>query len=173
MTARVSARKRRQMRNRPMIVTVDKEDFVVDVKREPSDAQTEAAVAEIHREDSVFIPTQICKGSYHRKNGNGTVLPITLFGVNKYTGGTLKTCMECRKANGRGSMTTPEIRKLPESSEIFGPPNPILIVGPVIVPQRWRITIVKRVEVEVSASDFLDAAAQAGDGEVVKVERLD
>jgi hypothetical protein len=38
---------------------------------------------------------------------------------------------------------------------------------------KWKVTIIKRTEVFVYAKDFLDAGAEAGEGEIVKVERID
>jgi len=38
---------------------------------------------------------------------------------------------------------------------------------------KWRVYIVKATEVIVYAKDYLDAGIEAGEGEVLRVERLD
>lgn len=158
-----------------MLVTVDKQDFVVSVKREASDAQTESAIREIHHAEQSLPTTQICKGPWHRKSGVGTVLPLSAFDYSERRHKLNSTCRECRvKSENSRNGRVPEFNPAkPEAIIVAEPPNPILIVGPVIVPQRWRITIIRKTEIEVLAADFLDAAAQAGEGEVLKVERLD
>jgi len=37
---------------------------------------------------------------------------------------------------------------------------------------KWRVTIIKEVVVEVEAHDYLDAGVNAGEGEVIRIERL-
>jgi len=38
---------------------------------------------------------------------------------------------------------------------------------------KWRVVIFRPVEVVVYAKDFLDAGAEAGEGDIIRIERLD
>lgn len=68
---------------------------------------------------------------------------------------------------------TAPLYDLVEAQRDVSPEAPIeaRLVASHSMPQ-WRVTIIKPTEVIVSAADYLDAGVAAGDGEVIKVERL-
>ena len=162
-----------------MIVKVDKEDWVVEVTREDSD------MAEIHRSEQVQPTTRLCKGPWHYKGGTGTMVDIREFSTNFRTHDLNKTCNACLKGSHQSKkQETPQtgLTRVEKALEAAGVENGTLAkleanstygkAASEKLPQ-WRVTIVKRTEELVYARDFLDAAAQAGDGEVLKVERID
>ena len=120
-----------------------------------------------------------CNGPWHYRGGKGTLLPITEFdiatrGPNQGHYGT--TCRSCRDKTTESNVRRARILTV-EEVIVAELPNGVapIIREPVVtsdnLPQ-WRVTIVKRVEEVVYAKDFLDAASKAGEGEIVKVERL-
>lgn len=142
----------------PLVVTVDKEDFVQEVR------------LDVAEETSPLPPLRKCTGPWHYKNGKGTLIAESEFNVatrGKNRGQLGSTCKYCRDRSNVSSREHYGRTKMVES------PNGVE-VAPLTsetLPQ-WRVTIIKRTEVIVAAKDYLDAGVAAGDGEVVKVERL-
>jgi hypothetical protein len=161
-----------------MLVTVDKEDFVVAI-------QSEYATTPLLVESMPAMTQQLqrCSGPWHNHNGKYENRPIEEFSVNARTGLRYKTCDLCRN-NHQASY-----RRITEKNGVTQTPEPQVpgsdfrhgvdeMIDAELKRQNsdmplWRITIIKRTIVEVRASDFLDAASQAGDGEVLKVERVE
>ena len=153
----MSRRKVRQLRRTPiqsgeLIVTLDKQDFVVDVKKE------KASTPKLHK----------CIGPWHYKNGTGTMLPESEFDIatrGKNRGGLSGTCRDCRDKSHQSYRRNVKVETpngVTESAPVY--------VGPEL--PTWRVTLMKLTEVLVNAKDYLDAGVAAGDGEVVKVERI-
>lgn len=175
-----------------MIITVDKNDFVVAVRKEGdavelppawiADNDTGDTYEGIVEEEVVMPATQmrVCVGPWHRKAGKGTELPIDQFGINSrgpHAGQLSKTCKSCiekRKAYN----PVPPIKaaaSVAVVNHVVAPVPEPLVIDPVVhVPggRQWAVTIVKEVTIIVEADDFLDAGSKAGDGEIVKVERI-
>jgi len=141
-----------------MLVHADKEGFVLDVHREGSEK------------------TAICKGPSHRRGGKGTPLPLSSFGINKYNGQRTKTCKNCLVQSGRRTITetaqpTVVIQKLNVNDGQLSVKDIEHGMGSGI--HKWRVVIFRPVEVVVYAKDFLDAGAEAGEGDIIRIERLD
>lgn len=162
-----------------MIVTVDKNDFVIAVRKEG-----EVVVA---KEEDMVVPaieTRICHGPWHNKSGKGTELPITEFEVasrGPNSGRVGSTCTSCRKRHSeynKKSAARKQITTAVYLPQVI-PPLPPIANGsikevPVAEPAKykWIVTIVKEVEILVEANDYLDAGVNAGDGEVISVRRV-
>lgn len=139
-----------------MKVTVDKEDFVVKVE---------------HDEVDHLLP---CTGGWHYKNGKPTMLPASQFAIiqqGSRKGQPFKNCDFCRMKS-RESVQKHDARTTPPEVHYSMLPksNDAVETTPMF---KWRVTIVKKTEVVVYARDFLDAGAEAGEGEIFKVERID
>ena len=149
-------------------VTVDKQDFVMSAER------VDSAMREIKKSETMPEPTQICKGPYHRRDGQGTLLPLSEFRVNKYskTGALTKTCSYCLD-NKNGPLRTikaPPVQAVVQESKIIQTPEPPLMGSGF---HKWSVTIIKPTTIIVYAKDFLDAGAEAGEGEIIDLKRLD
>lgn len=169
-----------------MIVKVDAQDFVISVEPEAVDS----AMRDIRRSEAMPEATQTCRGPWHYKNGQGTVLPHSAFSQSTRKPGFLnKTCDKCLEQNrnhhphagrvgGKNLKTiTVSATELPKRYQ----GNPVLPTPATDSPphtngglqHKWEITIVKTEKVILYAKDYSDAGKQAGDGEVTNVRRLD
>lgn len=172
---------RRKMRQRVrrgnLIVTVDKEDFVTEVRSELDKPLEVESVVDTRNITSAM---QTCKGPWHYKSGRGTELPIAEFalasrGPNKGQLGVI--CRNCRDRTAE-SARQKEYREARRGTavEAVVTNGEVTLIPTTYTPgeklPEWRVTIVKRTEVIVSAKDYLDAGVAAGEGEVVMVERL-
>ena len=148
---------RARKRSPGMIVKVDKQDFVVSVERESSDQM------------------KVCKGPWHYRRGPGTLLPVSKFS------GNFKTCDECRQKHTESRQAIEErrngvVQQLAEDLQNGPTGTPELVASNQLhsaAMHKWRVYIVKATEVIVYAKDYLDAGIEAGEGEVLRVERLD
>jgi len=180
--------------NLKMIVVVDKEGFVQSVQKEVNGV---AAPKEVEKTEKL----RLCLGPWHRRDGQGTMLPESMFDIVKigrYHGQLSKTCIECRakkSANERERLA----RGRDDRVKLVNPPEKAIqkavveavketvIEEPITVtiePQitvassgkyRWKVTIIpvpKPIVVEVEADDFLSAGVAAGEGEVIRVEKI-
>jgi hypothetical protein len=179
-----------------VIVTVDKNDFVVSAVKEAdlspgwiADNDTGDTYGDIEGFESTEVPmptveTRICKGPWHRgKGGQGTQVPVTEFSVVKLgprSGQIAKTCDTCLQKNHQYDQKRGKTNHA-AVAPITTPANaiPVALNGTfekleVRPPakHKWSVTIIKQVTVLVEADDFLDAGSLAGDGEIVRVERL-
>lgn len=173
-----------------LLVTVDKQGFVQTVKREDRPEVVEPVIEGKSEEELVMpaVQMRVCVGPWHRKSGKGTELPIDQFGYisrGPHTGQLSKTCKSCiekRKAYNPVPpvkkpvivIASPAVNGTTPTEELWVEPEPLKIDPIVRVPggRQWAVTIVKEVTIIVEADDFLDAGTKAGDGEIVKVERI-
>lgn len=149
-----------------VIVTVDKEGYVEKVAREPILKPT---VKEPE------IELRKCKGPWHRKGGEGTMLPITAFSMAKrgrFMGSLGSTCNDCKARRNEAERRLIHVQLKAEDKnghvKLAAPPIVIESVKPL---RRWKVTVIKEVEIEVEAADYLDAGVIAG-GDVVSVSLI-
>lgn len=151
-------RKRRNRRKKRMLlVTVDKNDFVV------------SAMREIER--SEHMPEQMvsCVSSYHSPKNRE--VPISQARQSART--HRWWCNDCTSKR----MQYEENRRL-KNTKLTPTPIPVAIpehVAPLNggIQHKWEVTIIKATMVTVYAKDYLDAGVEAGDGEVINVRRVD
>lgn len=150
-----------------VIVHTDKEGFVLDAKREPEEEQR--------------LP---CSGGWHK----GALLPISQFSKidrGPRNGEYKRLCNKCsERSRASFAKNYAAKRKASENAialDILIPPKekptmpeskPATPVTNGLVTHQWRIEITVVKVVVVEATDFLDAATKAGEGEVTKVERI-
>jgi hypothetical protein len=146
-----------------MTIHTDKEGWVQDVVKEPSEALIDSAIREVERADIPPLQTRVCKGPYHRNGGKGTPIPVADFGVSLSRYGKLyRTCIRCRKLrNGENPDSAPAITKIDIENGMGSGVH------------KWRVTIRVETEIVVYGKDFLDAGSEAGEGEIVRIERID
>jgi hypothetical protein len=131
-----------------------------------------------------------CTGPWHRKGGQGTKLPISEFDIIQRGAGKGQIAMTCRgcrtkhEASRQKTLLREERIKLPVVEPVVEPIVPVqeepvtpefhVKQSPIIERevQRWKVTIIKATEVIVEARDYLDAGVAAGDGEVIRIEKL-
>jgi hypothetical protein len=146
----MSRRRRMQRRNRKgsLVVTVDNNDFV----------------QEVRLESGPLIPKmRPCTGGWH----HGASIPETMFAIatrGPNMGRLSAVCRDCRDRTIR-SKAAMQIRT-PTTNGVVP-----AVIDDTDLPQ-WRVTIIQKVVVVVRAKDYLDAGIGAGDGEVVAVERI-
>jgi hypothetical protein len=153
-----------------MLVTLDKEDFVVSVSREPSDAMVDSAMREIERADMPKLETKLCKGPWHYRGGKGTPLPLDQFPINRYKPGQrTATCADCLNKSGKRNAVaeSPEMRKI---EEVKTPITPKRNNGGLQF--KWKVVHLNPVESVVYAKDYREAGEQV-QGPVISVTRLD
>jgi len=157
----------------PLRVTVDKQDFVVDVQ--PDVVAKDVAIGEL------MLP---CTGGWHKGAGKAySLVPSSQFhrverGSRK--GEWMKTCDGCRAKASESQKRMATVRR--EAIDAFNTSMGELDVTTPATPttngvviretHQWRVTVVKETVVMVEATDFLDAATKAGEGEVTRVERI-
>lgn len=147
-----------------MLVTVDKEDFVISVEHENS------IMREIQRSETMPEATKICRGPWHYKSGKGTAIPLSAFGASLKDGTVRKTCTEClekshhpRNRNSHSDLKVERKREF-DNEQVFSQGG---------LMHKWEVTIVKPTVVTVYAKDYTSAGVEAGEGEIVHVRRLD
>lgn len=146
-----------------MLVKVDKEDFVVSVEREPSDAMIDSVMREVERADMPKLETRICKGPWHYRSGKGTPLPIDQFPMNRYKPGVrTATCQECLNKSGKRSTIPLGIKADP----------PVAENNAGGLQYKWKVVHLNPVESVVYAKDYREAGEQV-QGPVISVTRLD
>lgn len=143
-----------------MKVTVDKEYLVTNVEFEKTE------------------PLHSCKGPRHYRDGSGTDLPISQFSIAKsgpYKGGLGALCNDCLQRNREAYARKKATGVIEDDTTI----EKLILNGHMPADKveirklpKWRVTVIKEISIEVSAADYLDAGVQAGDGEVVRIERL-
>jgi len=191
-----------------VIVTTDKEGFVQKVEKEVASVNGVVKPAELPPIVEV-VAERLCLGPWHRKDGTGTMLPVSQFEVvqvGRYHGQLSKTCIECRakkkeyeterlakkekvkvadikprvviveRPSKEEPVPQPKVT-MKEAVEVFNnvipAKPPVVLRGKTLT--KWKVTIIPApnpVEVEVEAEDFLGAGIAAGDGEVIRIERL-
>jgi len=149
-----------------MLVHADKEGYVIDVQREPTDAMVDSAMREIRRADMPVTQTQICKGPWHYRSGKGTPLPIDQFPMNRYKPGQrTATCQECLDKSGK-RLKVSEKDALAEKVKDMVNHN---VAGSV---HKWKVTVIRPTEEIVYAATYVDISSEVT-GEIIRVERLD
>lgn len=151
-----------------MLVTVDKNDFVV------------SAVNEMRRSETVPEVLQRCTGPWHSHNGTYDELPLSQFSISPKTTKHYKTCDKCRLGQNAAA------RKRHAERNGFVPDPDSVEPNTLYKPNldlnspsfnggmhKWKVTIIRKTEVTVYAKDYLDAGVEAGEGEVTNVERMD
>src|SRR5215831_1089911 len=166
-----------------MIVTVDKEGYVQNVQKEG----IERVNGVVKAPEKEIVKTQECKGAWHIRRGAAAMRPLSEFSViekGPRTGQLAVTCDSCRRkqqASQSRADAAKRVKLTPEER-----PQPVMVLDAALplvheipapyVPsetlKRWRVTIIKETEVIVEAHDYLDAGVAAGNGEVVRIERL-
>lgn len=138
-----------------MLVKLDKEDFVISVEREMTEAKT-----------------AICKGPYHNRSGKGTPLPIEQFPQNRYhPEKRTKLCERCiaPRRNSVPEADGVQLTKVVNAPE-FGARREDLENGG--MQHKWMVEFLNPTECVVYAKNYQDAALQV-QGEIVRIERLD
>lgn len=148
-----------------MLVTVDKNDFVISITPEA----TTSAVREITRSEAMPEATQLCKGPWHYRSGKGTPVPVSAFSMSrKYPSKRNKTCDEClERQNYR--RVPPAAASMPVQSDIQSA-YPDTNGG---LQYKWEVTYVTTTTMTVYAKTYTEAGLSVGDVEILGVRRLD
>jgi hypothetical protein len=160
------------------MVKVDKNDFVISVERELSDAMVNSVMREVERADMPKLETRICRGPWHYKNGKGTPLPIDQFPFNRYRKNErTKTCGECLEKSGKRNSIPLGVKAEPlKVSKIVETKVPLttkdIDAGMGSGVHKWKVLVLQPTEVIVYAHTYSEIPSEV-QGEVLRVERLD
>lgn len=147
-----------------MLVKLDKEDFVISVEREMTEAKT-----------------AICKGPYHNRSGKGTSLPIEQFPTNRYhPDKRTKLCERCIAPRRNPIPEEIKLSKIVETRIPISPGEKFaqelrdvnLQLEDGGMQYKWRVVFLNEVECVVYAKNYINAGKQV-QGRVVSVEQLD
>lgn len=182
-----------------MKVTIDKEGYIQKVEKEGTVVNNGIVEA---KQVVKTVPMRVCNGAWHfGKLVPEDQFQIAVRGPNKgKLGVTCNSCREkARESDRRNRALKGRVKIQPKYEFIPSPtkkPEPVISLATerelteteqltvkeafnaaVRQPatrqkKRWKVTIIKETEVIVEADDYLDAGIAAGNGEVIRVERL-
>jgi hypothetical protein len=159
---RIRRRRNRRRWKRAMLVTVDKNDFVVSVR---SDYPT-LSLCDGRRNGTMPVDSKPCSGAWHRRGANKipTPVPLSEFSFDK-NGRQYKTCDSCRDRSRTAFHGIPTPDRSAKNVE--------RLVEDGGEQHKWEITYITTSSMTVYAKNYQGAGEAVGDVEILNIRRLD